>query len=94
MRVHNAPGEVQPQSQPRDLVISLVRCPAKAGEDQLLILRGNARPRIDHLDPDPILALPPPGAQLDGRAGWGVLGGVGDQVAQDLRDATGIDRRW
>ena len=86
MGLHDLPGDVEPQSEPR--VVLRGRGPLEAAEDALTLFGVDAHAAVDHRHPDAFAV--PLHADLH-RLSLAELDGVGDQVAQDLLDADPVE---
>src|SRR5215217_3890132 len=88
MGAHDAPGQIKAESNPGKLLPGHVPTAAELLKDARQVIRVNARAAVDDLDPNVTSAADR--AQRNRRAGRGILGSVGQQVAHDLADPNAI----
>src|SRR5215208_3145574 len=88
MRLHDLTREIETQARSWCLTRRRLLAASKLLEDQIHILRGQAGTAVGHLDANPVAYLVH--AKLNGCAGRRVLGGIVEQIVQDLAHPLGI----
>src|SRR5215216_3615415 len=88
MRLHDLAREIETQSRTWCLMRRRLLAASKLLEDQIHILRGQARTAVGHLNANPVAYLVH--ANLNWCAGRRVSSGVVEQIVQDLAHPFGI----